>query len=745
MRPSRMGWRAGLAVPRPTGYLNSDESGRLGTHPLQTMQMESERNGGAGTFAMAKAPAALFAALAVLMQTGCAPTAGPREPEPEAMQESGLTRKHTLMPVPASLRYGEGYLPVDSSFRAELIAYSEPRLERAVTRMMERLSRQTGIYLGMSPDTGGAVLAIDTEGPAGAVQSLTEDESYELVVTPESARLRAPTPYGALRGIETFLQLVEPGEAGFRVPAVTIRDRPRFPWRGLLIDVARHWIPPEVLKRNLDGMAAVKLNVLHWHLTEDQGFRIESQRFPELHRLGSDGKYFTQEQVREIVEYARDRGIRVVPEFDMPGHTTSWFVSHPELASAPGPYEIERRWGIMDPSMDPTREEVYTFIDAFIGEMSELFPDAYVHIGGDEVTGKHWDQNPDIQAFLPSNGLSDNHDLQAHFNRRVQGILAKHGKKMVGWDEIFHPDLPQDIVVQSWRGQESLAASARQGYQGILSNGYYLDHILPASFHYGVDPLSGDAAALTSEEQRRVLGGEACMWAEFVTWETIDSRIWPRTAAVAERLWSSAEVTDVDDMYRRLDVTSQRLEWLGLTHRSSYEPMLRRLTDYGPIDALKTLADVLEPVKFYERPASREYTSLMPLNRLVDATRPESDVARVFSRMVAEFLADPAHRARAGEIKEWLSLWQDNHAELLPVLLRSPMLAEAEPLSLNLRDLAEVGLQSLSAIRRGRRISESERERQLAVIARASEPQAELLIMVEPAVRNLVETAHRVP
>ncbi len=509
--------------------------------------------------------------------------------------------------------------------------------------------------------------------------------------------------------------------------------------------MARHWIPPEVLKRNLDGMAAVKLNVLHWHLTEDQGFRIESRRFPELHRLGSDGKYFTQEQVREIIEYARDRGIRVMPEFDMPGHTTSWFVSHPELASAPGPYEIERRWGIMDPAMDPTRDEVYEFIDSFIGEMAELFPDPYLHIGGDEVTGKHWDENPDIQAFLRNNGLKDNHDLQAHFNRRVQEILAEHGKKMVGWDEIFHPDLPEDIVIQSWRGQESLAESARQGYQGILSNGYYLDHIRPASFHYGVDPLGEAAAELSAEERARVLGGEACMWAEFVTWETIDSRIWPRAAAVAERLWSPAEVTDVDDMYRRLEVTSQRLEWLGLTHRSSYEPMLRRLTDYAPIADLKTLADVLEPLKFYQRPASREYTSLMPLNRLVDATRPESDVARVFTRMVEELLADPTHRARAAEIREWLRIWRQNHDRLLPTLRAAPMLQEAEPLSLNLRDLAEVGLEALSSLRSGRRTKEDARERQIEVLQRAAEPQAELLIMVAPAVRSLVEAAHRVP
>ena len=177
------------------------------------------------------------------------------------------------------------------------------------------------------------------------VQQLGEDESYRLEITPQQARLTAPNPLGVLRGLETFLQLVEPGPKAFQVPVVDIEDHPRFPWRGLHLDVSRHWMPLEVVKRNLDGMAAVKLNVFHWHLSDDQGFRVESKRFPKLQELGSDGLYYTQDQVREVIAYARDRGIRVVPEFDMPGHTTSWLVGYPELASAPGPYQIERQMG----------------------------------------------------------------------------------------------------------------------------------------------------------------------------------------------------------------------------------------------------------------------------------------------------------------------------------------------------------------------------------------------------------------
>jgi hexosaminidase len=246
------------------------------------------------------------------------------------------------------------------------------------------------------------------------------------------------------------------------LPAVTIRDQPRFRWRGLLIDVARHYQPIEVLKRNLDAMAAVKLNVFHWHLTENQGFRIESRKFPKLHQMGSDGLYYTQEQAREIVAYAAERGIRVVPEFDMPGHSTAWLVGYPELASLPGPYEIERRAGIFDPTLDPTREEVYKFLDSFMGEMAALFPDAYLHIGGDENEGKQWDRNPQIQAFMKEKGLKDNHALQAYFNQRLLKILQKHKKKMIGWDEILQPDLPRDVVIQSWRGPTALAEAARK-------------------------------------------------------------------------------------------------------------------------------------------------------------------------------------------------------------------------------------------------------------------------------------------
>jgi hexosaminidase len=501
-------------------------------------------------------------------------------------------------------------------------------------------------------------------------------------------------------------------------------------------------MPVDVIKRNLDAMAAVKLNVLHWHLSEDQGFRVECKTFPKLHELASDGNYYTHQQIQEILGYARDRGIRVVPEFDMPGHSTSWFVGYPELASIQGLYKIERYWGVHDPCMDPTREEVYAFLDSFLAEITKLFPDEYFHIGGDEVNGEHWKSNPNIAAFKRKNGMKDNQELQAYFNIRIQAILQKHGKKMAGWDEIFHPDLPKDVVIQSWRGQGSLAKSSREGHLGILSHGYYLDHILPASHHYQVDPMDKSAAELNNEQKARILGGEACMWTEYVTPETVDSRIWPRTACIAERFWSPQHIKDVGDMYRRLEAVSQNLEGLGTTHRSNYPKMLLRLAGKYHLDFLKVLADIVEPVKLYTRGRTHEYTQMTPLNRLVDAARPESDKARKFRYMVDEILADaPHYRANKEAIQEWLFQWRDNHSKLKPILEVSLLLKEIIPLSEEVSSLAETGLQALDYLENKKQPPQSWVENVSSLLKRPPKPEYELVIMIVPAIRKLINAA----
>ncbi|HEV7431843.1 MAG TPA: family 20 glycosylhydrolase, partial [Steroidobacteraceae bacterium] len=574
-------------------------------------------------------------------------------------------------------------------------------------------------------------------------QELGEDESYRLDITSSGARLTSPNTLGVMRGLQTLLQLVQTTSAGFAVPAVSIEDSPRFPWRGLMIDVGRHFIPLDVVKRNIDGMAAVKLNVFHWHLSENQGFRIESKKFPKLQGMGSDGLYYTQDEVRGVISYARERGIRVVPEFDMPGHATAWFVGYPELASGPGPYQIERRWGVFDPAMDPTKEATYKFLDTFIGEMAALFPDQFFHIGGDEVNGKEWDANPKIHAFMQAHGLKDNNDLQAYFNQRVQKIVAKHGKTMLGWDEILRPDLPKDIVIQSWRGPDSLAQAAKQGYRGLLSSGFYVDLMWSAERHYSADPLSGTAANLTPEEQKRVLGGEACMWAEYVSPENIDSRIWPRTAAIAERLWSPQQVRDLNSMYQRLAVASNWMDGLGLTHNSSYAPMLRRIAGTNDIGALKVLADVVEPVKDYtrEETAPAPATSASPLNRVVDAVRPESATARHFADAVNELLGGAAKPGAEARVRNLLSRWRDNQVDLQPQFEKSLLLKEVAPISQNLSALGAAGLTALDYLDRGEPAPPAWVATQLTLVEQASKPQAQLLITVVPSVEKLVRAS----
>jgi hexosaminidase len=653
----------------------------------------------------------------------------------------------SLMPVPASMQLQAGRLAITSGFKVAAKGYIDDRLRGNITRMTRRLAGRTvmTLPLDLDVDVSSATLLVQCERAGNAIPALNEDESYGLEITDQQARLVAPTVVGALRGLETFLQLLRSDRDGYYLPGIRIKDQPRFPWRGLLIDIGRHYQPPEVLKRNLDAMAAVKLNVFHWHLTEDQGFRVESKKFPKLHSMGSDGLYYTQDQVRDIISYAADRGIRVMPEFDIPGHATSWLVGHPELGSAPGPYKIERDAGIFEPALDPTRDQTYKFLDGFLGEMAALFPDAYMHIGGDENEGKQWDRNPQIQAFMKENGIKDNHALQAYFNKQVLKILQKHGKKMIGWEEILHPDLPRDAVIHSWRGPASLAEAAKKGYYGILSAGYYIDLVYPASQHYRADPLPADTT-LTPEEAKRVLGGEATMWSEWVSPETIDSRIWPRTAAIAERLWSPRNVTDIDDMYRRLSVISLQLEELGLTHEKNYDMLLRRLAASENTGPLRTLASIIEPVKEYRRYQVRPQTMLSPLTGLVDASRPDSETARQFSSNVDDFLSDaPRFVLYRANLEHIMAQWQTASRQLGPLIDRSPALQEARPLANNLSSIAEAGLEAMSYLSAGDAPATEWRNAQLAKLDEAAKPSAALEFVVIASVRKLVIAAAELP
>jgi hexosaminidase len=649
-----------------------------------------------------------------------------------------------LMPLPSLVQPGEGFFRLTSHFDIAVKGQAAPRLNNAASRALRRLSGRTGLFFNQdyitrksAADTADLVITCKRAGQV----VLNEDESYQLTVMPGRIELECVTDLGGLHGLETLLQLLQSDAEGYFFPQVLIKDQPRFPWRGLLIDVCRHWMPVDVIQRNLDAMAAVKLNVLHWHLSEDQGFRVESKLFPQLHEKGSDGLYYTQEQIQALIAYANDRGIRVVPEFDMPGHATAWFVGYPELAGGPGPFSIERKYGVMDPVMDPTKETTYDFLEAFWREMTALFPDEYVHIGGDENNGKMWNANIEIQTFMKAKSIPDNHALQAFFNNRLLKILTRYHKKLVGWDEIFHPDMPNNIVIQSWRGTKALVESARKGYMSILSNGYYIDLCQSTEYHYLNDPIPM-GSSLNDTERKCILGGEATMWSEIVTPETIDARIWPRTIAIAERLWSPAEIRDVDSMYQRMQSTSLQLEELGLDHIKNYAMMLRRLTRSEDIAPLKTLVDLLEPVQEYHRHDTVVYTSSSPFTRVVDVALPESMPARNFGKLVDTFLADPKSEIKK-ELIHKLTIWQDNDLLLMALMQQSPVLKEIEPLSKNLQQLGRAGLEALTFLAKKQKPKSEWLAGKRQLILSAKTPCAEVELRVVDAIEKLIHATEK--
>ncbi|HEY3935444.1 MAG TPA: family 20 glycosylhydrolase [Gemmatimonadales bacterium] len=593
-----------------------------------------------------------------------------------------------LMPVPAAVTATAARLAVDSTFSVGIVRYRDSRLERGVSRAIARLSGRLGAPISRQFGNGRAAsLVIDVAGQGFAIPDLSEDESYHLSVGDQGAVLQANTVVGALRGLETFLQLQDTDARGVFVHGAEIRDSPRFRWRGLLLDVSRHFEPVDVIKRTLDGMAMVKLNVFHWHLSDDQGFRVESRIYPRLQEFGSDSQFYTQDQIREIVAYAADRGIRVMPEFDVPGHSSSWFVGYPDLASGPGPFVIARTWGTFPPTMDPTRESTYKFLDAFIGEISALFPDHYWHVGGDEVEPGEWHQNPAIQSWMKAHGIPNEVGLHTAFNKRLFAIVEKHGKIPVGWDEIFQPDLPTAAVIQSWRSSDALAASARAGFRGVLSAPYYIDHMKPASDFYLPDPLPA-GTTLTPEEQARILGGEACMWSEYVTPETIDSRIWPRLAVIAERFWSPGTVNDVSDMYRRLDPASRELDELGIHQIDHSRRMVRRFG--GDSTALfESLLDFVRPPDF----GGSGPNQFVPHTRLIDAAVPDPrrswDMAGRARRAV---LGDTAAVTR---LRADFSVMMSLRTRLASAGNEYPAATDAAPVAAALFDLGKIGIGAL--------------------------------------------------
>ena len=650
-----------------------------------------------------------------------------------------------LMPLPSTVAAGQGDFELTSGLT---ISYANPpaspsndRLTAAVARTLARLQYSSGIAVASAAVVpSGGSLMITVTGPDAAVQSVDEDESYHLTITPQGIQLKAASVVGAMHGFETLLQLAAFRDGKAVIACATIDDQPRFRWRGVSMDVARHFEPVDVVKRNIDGMALVKLNVFHWHLSDDQAFRAESKRFPKLTELASHGEFYTQEEMRDVVAYARARGIRVVPEFDMPGHTLSWQVAYPEIGSSPGPFAMPTTFGIHDEALDPTRESTYRFLDELVGEMAAIFPDAYFHVGGDESNGKAWLGNPKIVDFMKSHNIKDTEALQVYFNAQLLKVVARHGKHMIGWDEVFTPGLPKDIVIESWRGVDSLSAAATQGYQGILAAPYYLDGQATAEKHFLADPIPADTK-LTPDQQKFILGGEVAMWSEQINANTIDSRIWPRAAAIAERFWSPQSDRDVTSMYTRLWPISLQLETVGLTHISGPQKMRRNLAQAQYPADLETLAAVLEPVSFHERYQSQRTGTLTPLDRLVDAVVADPPSRFIIAQLVTGALSTDKDAATARHaLRRRFQSWVDAFPGLEATIASSPRLSDAAPRAQQLTQLGQAGLQALDALD-GKPVPAGWKDQQSALIKEASNLVALTRFTFLPSLQTLIDAA----
>ncbi|WP_435136297.1 beta-N-acetylhexosaminidase [Formosa sp. A9] len=603
-----------------------------------------------------------------------------------------LQETFNLMPWPKTISAQEQQFTLTPDLSIAIDGPKSNRVTTAATKFLRRLSGRTGLFL-----KEGFPSTINNRKDASIILTYTTvstlniktDEAYKLTVTNNNIHLNASTDVGIVRGLETLLQLISNTATTYYIPGVSITDEPRFVWRGLMIDVSRHFHPVHVIKRNLEAMAAVKMNVFHWHLVDDQGFRIQSKTFPELTDLASDGLFYTQEQIQDVVAYANTLGIRVIPEIDVPGHASAILTAFPNLGSKPGyEYSIERNSGVFDPTLDPTNEDTYVFLEQLFTEITPLFPDDYFHIGGDENEGKHWDENKDIQKFKAAHNLKTNHDLQTYFNIKIEKILHKLDKKLVGWDEILTPTMPTTAVIHSWRGENeglpkggTLIEAAQKGYNTILSNGFYIDRMESIEKHYLTEPIGN--VTLSEEETARILGGEATMWSELTTSLTIDSRIWPRTIAIAERLWSPKTINDVNNMLKRIQPISFRLEELGVTHIKNRDVILRSMSNNQDISSLITLQKVCEPLKIYARNKDGiEYQTYSPFTLFADACVADAPDAVAFNRLVANYTAAPTTKTKT-EIKKYLTTWNTQY-EAFSALDKNPTLNTLEPLSKNL-------------------------------------------------------------
>lgn len=543
-----------------------------------------------------------------------------------AMTHQASAQLH-IVPQPVEVKTGEGHFMLSASTTIGL-ATNHADAKRVADMLAQKLSTVTGYKIGVS---GGAInmgtsnIILALNSPANATLG---NEGYQLRVGNAGTQISANTPAGLFYGVQTFLQMLPPAVEGnkkaenveWKAPAAEITDYPRFGWRGLMLDVSRHFFTKDEVKRYIDDMVKYKYNLLHWHLTDDQGWRIEIKSYPRLTEVGAwnvkkegrfntfsapepdeprnYGGFYTQEDIRELVQYAKDRFVNILPEIDVPGHSLAAIAAYPELTSTPGTYQVNSgekfmEWpasghfyGLIDNALNPASEKVYTFLDKVFGEVAQMFPFEYIHMGGDETARNFWEKSEDIKKLMAKEKLKNLDEVQSYFVKRVTKIVNGKGKKLIGWDEILQGGLAPGAAVMSWRGMSGGIEAAKMGHEVVMS---------PTTFVY-IDYMQGDKvmeplvyASLRLKkayefepvpdgvDPKFIKGGQANLWTEQVyNLRQAQYMTWPRAFAIAEAVWSPKSARNFPDFVKRVERQFPRLNQAQTKWAPSmYEPDIK--------------------------------------------------------------------------------------------------------------------------------------------------------------------------
>ena len=533
-----------------------------------------------------------------------------------------------IIPRPSSYWDQEESFQIKKKTRI-LYDYSAEGMEQVADYLRNKIKTSSGLELESADLVSVDWIKDDIILTTVAIDSSYGDEGYKMQVRERSITIQANTPTGIFYGVQTLLQLLPPeiesrdivSDIDLEIPCVQIWDKPEFSWRGMHLDVARHYFSVAFIKKFLDYMAMHKMNVFHWHLTEDQGWRLEIDQYPELTEIGAwrinkDGEryggFYTKEEVKEIIDYANERFITIVPEIEMPGHCQEVLAAYPDLSCTGGPFEVSNTWGVHRDVFCAGKEETFEFLENVLDEVIELFPGEYIHIGGDECPKVRWENCPDCQRRIRKEGLTNEHELQSYFVKRMEKYLNEKGKKLIGWDEILEGGLAPEATVMSWRGMSGGVAAAKQGHDVVMSptSHCYFDYYqgdrlqepkaiggyTPLEKVYDFNPVPGE---LNEEERKHILGGQANVWTEYIaTPEYAEYMMLPRMSALAEVLWTHDRKLDYDHFLARMKYFYPRLDVMNTNYRIP-EPLGLKKNMFISDDASIILEKPMEECEIY--------------------------------------------------------------------------------------------------------------------------------------------------